>query len=155
MWVEVRRECKIEEQMCAVLWLCARTDGDQVQPLSPQHLSPLAPIQLPRATPPLPAPHLPLLLGGEAEACMYVCVYVGRGCLGLEEEAGAVPSAHPSSLTGDCWRSQLASSWPIRSIWCKRRKESLVNVRISCCCLCFKVFCSSITYTNEWHRKTI
>lgn len=29
----------------------------------------------------------------------------------------------PSSLTGDCWRSQLASFWPIRSIWYRRRRR--------------------------------
>lgn len=45
---EVRGEQRTEEQMCAVLW----TDGDQVQLLSPWHLSPLAHIQPPRASPP-------------------------------------------------------------------------------------------------------
>ena len=83
VWVEVRRERRIEEQMCAVLWWCSWTDGDQVQPLSPRHLSPLACIQPPRASPPL---HLllPPLLGGKAEMCVCVCVFV---CVSVEEGA--------------------------------------------------------------------
>lgn len=76
---------------------------------------------------------LPPLLGGKAEMCVCVCV-CGPGCLGLKEGFAAVPSA-PPSLTGDCWRSQLASSWPIRSIWYRRRRRrrgNLVNFEINC-----------------------
>lgn len=159
VWVKVSRERRIEEQMCAVLWLCAWTDGDQVQPLSPQHLSPLARIQLPRATPPplcAPPPSLLLSVDSKAEMCIYMCM---DGCrLGLPWPGGgdfSSPLCLPPSLTGDCWRSQLACSWPIRSIWYRRRKESLVNVQINRCCLCFwLIFFFIAYYARSKHRTS-
>ena len=98
MRLEVRRDSSTEEQMCAVLWWCVWTDGDQVQPLSPQHLSPLACIQLPCASPPQP----PLSWGGVwVRVGVWGCGCVGGGGLplALGQEAPAVPSLHPFLLS--------------------------------------------------------
>lgn len=75
------------------------------------------------SSPLLSPPHLPPPFSSSWREGRDVCG--GGGCLGLVEEAPAVPSAPPPPHppTGDCWRSQLASSWPIRSIWHRRRRR--------------------------------
>lgn len=76
--------------------------------------------------PPLPStpPPPPSSLLTAREMCIYVCV-CGLGLPWPEGEGSSSPLCSPSSssLTGDCWRSQLACSWPIRSIWYRRRKK--------------------------------
>lgn len=95
--------------MCAVLWWCSWTDGDQVQPLSPRHLSPLACIQPPRASPPLPSTSFLLSLEGR-QRCVCLCVSVWRRGLPWLSGGGSsspfcTPPPPPSQVTvgGPSW----------------------------------------------------
>lgn len=99
---------------CGGVW----TNRDQVQPLFPRHLSPLACIHPPPSSLPpfLSALLLPPLSleGRQSEIC--ACVW-RRG-----SHCSSRPCCSPlRPLTGDCWRSQLAGSWPIRPIWYRKR----------------------------------